>query len=116
MKTRTAELKSRLEDAKRQLREAEAQARATKEGRDEGARAKLAEAERLALWSHLQAIWLAFQLHRHGVKPDEEACQYVPERDCANCASDLPDCWLEAAGAVADGFLEDYAKERAQGA
>lgn len=69
-------------------------------------RAKLKEAEALAQHRQLEAEWLASQLARRGAKPENEMCQYVPERECANCGEDLPDCWLVAAGAEADAVLE----------
>ncbi len=59
----------------------------------------------LALRLYVQASWLACRLGEHGAKPEEEVCQYVPGRDCRNCAGDLPDCWLVASGSIADDML-----------
>jgi len=59
----------------------------------------------LALRLYIQAHWLAERLGGHGAKPEEEVCQYVPERDCRNCAGDLPDCWLAASGSIADDMI-----------
>ena len=51
---------------------------------------------------YLQTNYLAAELARHDIKPEVELCQYVPERDCSNCAGDLPWCWVVASGNVAD--------------
>lgn len=56
----------------------------------------------LAMRMRVQAEWLASELARRGARPEEQICQYVPDGDCSNCASDLPQCWLEVAEAVAD--------------
>ena len=79
---------------------------------DETMQAELAEAHDLALRYHLQAETLAHELTRRGATPEDEPCQNAPALDGI---SELRDRWLEVAGAVADGFLEDFAKERAQG-
>lgn len=75
--------------------------------------AEMADAHDLALRYHLQAELLAHELARRGAKPEDESCQNAPAQDGI---SELRDRWLETARAVADGFLEDYAKEHAQGA
>lgn len=64
---------------------------------EDALRAELAEANGRATSYREQAEWLAFQLMRRGAKPENEICKYVPEGECANCAGDLPQCWLEAA-------------------
>ena len=55
---------------------------------------------------YLQVNWLAGELARRGAKPEEEVCQYVPERDCSNCAGDLPWCWVVASGSLADEAMK----------
>ncbi len=56
----------------------------------------------LAARLYLQTGYLAAQLARHGIKPEEGLCQHFPEHDCSSCASDLQWCWVAASGKVAD--------------
>lgn len=56
----------------------------------------------LAARLYLQVNYLATELSRHDIKPEAELCQYVPDRDCSNCAGDLPWCWVVASGHMAD--------------
>jgi len=56
----------------------------------------------VAIRLYAQVGYLAAELARHGIKPEEEYCQYVPDRDCSNCAGDLPWCWVVASGDVVD--------------
>lgn len=56
----------------------------------------------LAARLYLQVTYLAAELSRHDIKPEAEVCQYVPDRDCSNCAGDLPWCWVWASGHMAD--------------
>ena len=56
----------------------------------------------VAVRLYLQTNYLAGELARLGAKPVDELCQYVPDRDCSNCAGDLPWCWVVASGNVAD--------------
>ncbi len=55
---------------------------------------------------YLQTNYLAAELARRGAKPVDELCQHVPERDCSNCAGDLPWCWVVASGNVVDADRE----------
>lgn len=55
---------------------------------------------------YLQVGYLAAELARHGIKPEEELCKDVPGRDCSNCAGDLPWCWVVASGNMADAAGE----------
>lgn len=59
---------------------------------------------------YCQVGYLAAELARHGIKPEDEYCQYVPDRDCSNCAGDLPWCWVVASGEVADQAYERVAR------
>ncbi|MBQ1539891.1 MAG: hypothetical protein IIZ58_05130 [Desulfovibrio sp.] len=56
----------------------------------------------VAVRLYCQVGYLAAELARHGIKPEDEYCQYVPDRDCSNCAGDLPWCWVVASGEVAE--------------
>lgn len=56
----------------------------------------------VAVRLYLQVGYLAAQLARHGIKPEDELCQHVPDRDCSKCAGDLPWCWVVASGDMAD--------------
>ena len=56
----------------------------------------------VAVRLYLQTNYLAGELARHGIKPEDEFCQYVPEHKCSNCAGDLPWCWVVASGNMAD--------------
>ncbi len=78
----------------------------------ESLKAKLDEAEAIALRFHLQAEWLAHELKKRGAKPEEEVCRHAPESGCDNCAGKVSDCWIEAAGTAVDSFMVDYLKRQ----
>ncbi len=60
----------------------------------------------VAVRLYLQVGYLAAELARRGARPEDELCQHVPDRDCSNCAGDLPWCWVVASGNMADAAAD----------